>query len=145
MLLRFRVFPQVARAGFPSPGDSHFERPLDLNNLVAFDADATYFVMVEGDSMRGANIASGDILIVSRALEATSQSIVVVVLDGQFLVKRIVSAQDGSISLHSAHLSYPPIQVNETMHFSVWGVVVFVLHPLHPLAVHRLHPPSERT
>ena len=141
MLLRFAPFS--AHAGFPSPGEHHVEHSLSLDDLVAFDREATYFVTVEGNSMYGANISSGDILVVSRAIEPTSHAIVVVTLDSRFLVKRILYDQNGSITLSSEHPAYPPVRVTETMRFSVWGVAVFVLHPLHPLAAHRLHPPSD--
>ena len=42
-----------------------------------------------GDSMMDANIQSGDVMVVDRALEPANNSIVLAVLDGEFTVKRI--------------------------------------------------------
>ena len=130
--------PWPVSAGFPSPGERHVEQPLDLDVLLSFERDATYYVTVEGNSMFGAAIHDGDILIVSRAIEPTPHAIVVAVLNTTFMVKRLMYESDGTILLHSEHPQYPPLRVEQGMNFSVWGVVMFVLHPLHPLAARRL-------
>lgn len=141
MSLRFVPWPVTA--GFPSPAERHFERPLDLDALLSFERDATYYVTVEGNSMVGAAIHDGDILIVSRAVEATSHAIVVAVLDTSFVVKRLVFGADGTISLHSEHPRYPPLFIDQHTNFSIWGVVMFVLHPLHSLSAQRLRQREE--
>ena len=51
-------------AGFPSPAEQYQEPPLDLNELLVKRPAATYFVRVEGDSMVGAGISDGDLLVV---------------------------------------------------------------------------------
>lgn len=55
-------------AGFPSPAEQYLEPPLDLNELLVRRPAATYFVRVQGDSMSGAGIADGDLLVVDRSL-----------------------------------------------------------------------------
>ena len=55
-------------AGFPSPAEQYLEPPLDLNELLVKRPAATYFVRVEGDSMIGAGIHDGDLLVVDRSL-----------------------------------------------------------------------------
>ena len=55
-------------AGFPSPAEQYLEPPLDLNELLVKRPAATYFVRVEGDSMVGAGIRDGDLLVVDRSL-----------------------------------------------------------------------------
>ena len=50
-------------AGFPSPGDDMVEQSLDLNDLLVDNPTATFFVRVSGDSMEGAKIFSGDVLV----------------------------------------------------------------------------------
>ena len=54
-------------AGFPSPAEQYHEPPLDLNELLVKRPAATYFVRVEGDSMIGAGIHEGDLLVVDRS------------------------------------------------------------------------------
>ena len=51
-------------AGFPSPAEQYQETPLDLNELLVKRPAATFFVKVQGDSMVGAGIHDGDLLVV---------------------------------------------------------------------------------
>lgn len=51
-------------AGFPSPAADHLERHISLDELFDLRAPHVYLVQVEGDSMQGAGIFSGDLLIV---------------------------------------------------------------------------------
>jgi hypothetical protein len=66
--LRIPLVSAKVQAGFPSPADDHMEQSLDLNEHLVANPAATFFVRVQGDSMRDAGIASGDILIVDRSL-----------------------------------------------------------------------------
>ena len=56
------------QAGFPSPAEHYIERELDLNDFLASNRDAVYYVRVAGESMIGANIFPGDILCVDRSI-----------------------------------------------------------------------------
>ena len=114
-------------AGFPSPADDFVERSLDLHELLVDHPAATFFVRVEGDSMCGAGIASGDILIVDRSLTAQSGKIVVALLNGEFTVKRFVRKGE-KILLVPENPRFQPIEVTEEADFQVWGVVTYVVH-----------------
>jgi DNA polymerase V len=57
-------------AGFPSPADDYLEDSLDLNDYIVRHPAATFYVRVSGNSMRGAGIYDGDLLIVDRAVAA---------------------------------------------------------------------------
>ena len=57
-------------AGFPSPADDHLERRLDLNEHLIRHPAATFFLRVEGDSMAGAGILPGDLIVVDKAAPA---------------------------------------------------------------------------
>ena len=76
-------------AGFPSPAEQYMEPPLDLNELLVKRPAATYFVRVSGDSMTGAGINDGDILVVDRSLRPADGDIIIACLDGDFTVKRL--------------------------------------------------------
>lgn len=114
-------------AGFPSPADDYIENSLDLNEYLVKHPAATFFVRVTGDSMTGAGINSGDILIVDRALTPAGGAVVVAVLNGEFTVKRLVS-RGGSIYLFPENPSYEPVEVTDGAEFEVWGVVTYVIH-----------------
>ncbi|MBW7865064.1 MAG: translesion error-prone DNA polymerase V autoproteolytic subunit [Candidatus Hydrogenedentes bacterium] len=114
-------------AGFPSPADDYTERSLDLNELMVKRPEATFFVRVKGDSMAGADIRSGDILVVDRSLDARDGHVVVAVLDGEFTVKRL-RCRGGRVLLEPENNAYRPIEVGPDQDFQVWGVVTYAIH-----------------
>ena len=115
------------KAGFPSPADDYLDRKLDLNEHLIKHPASTFFVKVKGDSMTGAGINSGDILIVDRSLEPKDKRIIVAVVNGDFTVKRISKIND-ELFLIAENPKYDPIEIKDGMDFEVWGVVVHVIH-----------------
>jgi len=115
------------KAGFPSPAEDYLDKKLDLNEHLVKHPASTFFVKVKGDSMTGAGITSGDILIVDRSLEPKDKSIVVAVVNGDFTVKRICKDSE-SLFLVAENPKYPLIEIKDGMDFEVWGVVVHVIH-----------------
>jgi DNA polymerase V len=120
-------FTNGVPAGFPSPADDYIEKQLDLNDLVVKHPNATFYVRVNGDSMRDAGIQSGDILVVDRSLEPTHNKIVVALINGEFTVKRICIGPKG-LTLVAANAAYAPIPISSETDFQVWGVVTYVIH-----------------
>ncbi len=116
-------------AGFPSPAESFFERSLDVNDLLIQHKEFTYFARVEGNSMIGAGLHDGDILVVDRALDAFNNAIVVAALNGGFIVKRVQFREQETL-LFSEHPRYPLLKVTPHDDFSIWGVVTYCLHPV---------------
>ncbi|NLB65034.1 MAG: translesion error-prone DNA polymerase V autoproteolytic subunit [Lentisphaerae bacterium] len=113
-------------AGFPSPADDHLEGPMDLNEHLVAHPAATFVVRVEGDSMIGAGIRHGDLLVVDRALEARSGSIVVAVVDGELTVKRLRMYR-GRVRLEAENPAYPPIEMRGQVDLIIWGVVAHAI------------------
>ncbi len=116
-------------AGFPSPADDYMERSLDLNEHVIKHPAATYFVRASGDSMTGAGIFDGDLLVVDRSLEPAHGRVAVFEVDGQLTVKRLFKSK-GLFLLQSENADTPPIELQEGNEIMVWGVVTHVLHNL---------------
>jgi len=116
------LFLSKVPAGFPSPADDYVEAWLDLNERLVRHPAATFFVRVEGDSMTGAGIYSGDILVVDRSIEPVDRSIVVAALQGELTVKRL-RRQEGKVRLEPENPDYPAIDVPEGEDLVVWGVV----------------------
>ena len=50
---------------------------LDLNELLVKRPAATYFVRVDGDSMIGAGISDGDLLVVDRSLRPADGDVII--------------------------------------------------------------------
>jgi DNA polymerase V len=116
-------------AGFPSPADDYMEGDLDLNAYLIRHPAATFFVRVSGDSMIGAGVHSGDLLIVDRAEEAVDNSVVIARLEGDLTVKRF-RRREGGICLVPENPDFDPIEVGPEDEFEVWGVVTTVIHPV---------------
>jgi DNA polymerase V len=116
-------------AGFPSPADDYLEGKLDLNRHLIKHPAATFFVRVTGDSMIGAGIHSGDLLVVDRSLEPTDKNVVVAVLDGELTVKRLFK-QNKVLRLLPENLNYQPIEITPQQTIEIWGVVTSVIHSL---------------
>jgi DNA polymerase V len=116
-------------AGFPSPAADYQEAKLDLNKHLIKNPPATFFVRAIGDSMVGAAINSGDLLVVDRSLEPRDKSVVIAVVNGELTVKRIRIKQK-TITLEPENQDYPPQQISKDMEFEVWGVVTSVIHEL---------------
>lgn len=113
-------------AGFPSPADDHLEGPLDLNEHLVAHPAATFVVTVEGDSMAGAGIRDGDLLVVDWAREARDGSIVVAVVDGELTVKRLRKGRNG-VWLEAENPAYPAIVFHEGKELVIWGVVAHAI------------------
>jgi DNA polymerase V len=125
--LKFPFYESRVPAGFPSPADDYLERQLDLHELLVEHPEATFFVRVEGDSMVGAGMYSGDILIVDRSLKAGHGKIIVALLNGEFTVKRLL-AKGKKVYLAAENPRYAPLEITEESDFQVWGVVTYVIH-----------------
>lgn len=115
------------KAGFPNPAEEAGGFALDLNDYLVRHPVSTYYLRVEGDSMTGAGITSGDIVVVDKALEARSGDIVVAAVDGDFTLKRLKKQARGAW-LVAEHPGYSPIALHEATDAALWGVVTFVIH-----------------
>lgn len=109
-------------AGFPSPADDYLEARLDLNQYLVRNPAATFMVRVSGDSMTGAGIMDGAMLVVDRSIPATHGKIVVAVLDGDLTVKRLYQ-KNGVTRLDPENSAFKPLILREGQDLHVWGVV----------------------
>jgi DNA polymerase V len=122
-------FTVFVSAGFPSPAADYEENKLDLNRYLVRNPAATFFVKAGGDSMIGAGIHSGDLLIVDRSLEPRDKNVVIAAVNGELTVKRI-RMQKKKVTLEAENERYHPQRIAEDMEFEVWGVVTSVIHAL---------------
>jgi DNA polymerase V len=120
-------YQQPVAAGFPSPAEDHIDQKLDLNRYFVKNPAATFYVKVDGDSMTGAGIHSGDMLIGDCSIEPTSGKVVIVVINGEHTMKRLMREGD-RLLLMAEKTDYPPIEVSELEELHIWGVVTYVLH-----------------
>lgn len=114
-------------AGYPTAADDYVEKRLDLNEMLINKPADTFFVRAEGDSMIGAGINSGDVLVVDRSKHAAVGKIVVCALDGELTVKRLRS-KEGVLVLAPENPDFQDIPLTDHANMVVWGVVTSVIH-----------------
>lgn len=123
------LFDAAVPAGFPSPAADYEQDKLDLNKHLVNNPAATFFVKVAGDSMIGAGIHHGDLLVVDRSAEPRDKSVVIAVLNGELTVKRI-RIKNRTITLEPENDDYLAREITPDTAFEVWGVVTSVIHKL---------------
>lgn len=117
----------IVQAGFISSTEDFFEHQIDLQKELIEHPSATFFVRVKGDSMIGDGIHSGDTLIVDRSLPARHNAIIVAVVNGHFVVKRLIKTPRG-VLLCAANKRFRPMTITTDTSFEVWGVVTTIIH-----------------
>ncbi len=125
--VRLPLFASRVLAGFPSPADDYVESRLDLNELLIQRREATYFLRVKGDSMQGAGIHPGDLIVVDRSINAQDGNVVVAEVDGELTIKRLRLGA-GNPELHPENPAYPVIRFKEGQELRIWGVVTSSVH-----------------
>ncbi|TWU54970.1 LexA repressor [Rubripirellula tenax] len=86
-----------------------------------------FALQISGDSMKGADMRDGDVVIVRRQLIAENGEIVVALIDDEATVKRL-EVEDGAIRLLPENRKYKPIEVQPDSDFRVLGKVIGVSH-----------------
>ena len=120
-----------ASGGAVAPAD------LDLSRLLIRDPQCSLLLRVCGESMRGAGIRHGDLLVVERNRTARNGAIVVARLGERFTLKRLQWRQ-GRCWLEPAHPAYPPLDLERIARrqglsaadVQIWGVAVHVIRTL---------------
>jgi DNA polymerase V len=125
---RFPLYTCPISAGSPSFGDDHVADYVSIIDLIEHPEDS-FFLRVWGDSMVGANIHSGNLLLVDGAVEPKDGDIVVAAIDSELTVKRLKCEND-QLMLVAENPIYEPLSIGVDTDFHIWGVVTDVLHSL---------------
>lgn len=115
-------------AGFPSPADDFVEKDLDIAALLVTNPPATFFVRIDGESMKGCWIRPGDIAVVDCSIEARAGMVVIAVLDGDMLIKQLGFGPAGEVLLIPRNKRFKTTIVSEGHDFHIWGVVKWTIH-----------------
>ena len=119
--------PEI-KAGFPSPAQDYVENGIDLNRELVKNPSSTFFGRARGNSMEGAGIFDGDLLIIDKSLEPREGAIAVCFIDGEFTLKRIhFEKHEGQVTaiwLQPENEEFSPIRVTQDNQFIIWGIVV---------------------
>ena len=114
--------------GFGAAADDYMERGIDLNEQLIRNKPATFIMKVSGEAMIDAGIFNGDIVIVDRSLKAVNGKIVIAVLNGEMLIRRLEKTFN-KIRLIPETRKLSPIDIDlSAADFSIWGVVTYCIH-----------------
>ena len=120
------LIEQGISAGFPSPADDFKEIRISLDNELVKNKDATFYARVSGESMVGAGLDDGDLIVIDKSLDPKNGKIAVCLVDGEFTVKRIKKEKD-RLYLMPENKKYKPIELKEENELIIWGVVEYVI------------------
>lgn len=131
-IVGMNLYPAVASAplygkiaaGTPALLRDHVREVYELDRKLVPSADA-FLLEVKGDSMVGAGISDGDLIVVEPVgeNEVRNGDVVAARIDGESTVKRYFAASDGQVVLEPANVNYPPILVREHEDFAILGRV----------------------
>ncbi|MBC91799.1 MAG: peptidase S24 [Flavobacteriaceae bacterium] len=116
-------------AGFPSPADDFKESKISIDQEVVKNESATFYARVVGQSMQGAGLDDGDLIVIDRSQEPDNGKIAVCYVDGEFTVKRL-KVENECIYLMPENKKYKALKVTEENQLIIWGVVTYVIKKL---------------
>ena len=118
--------PTANATGFGAAADDYMERGIDLNEQLIRNNPATFFMRVTGNSMINACIHDGDIVIVDKSIKAVSGKIVIAVIDGEMIIRRLEKTMN-RVRLVPETPKLSTIEVGEYSDVVIWGVVTYVI------------------
>jgi DNA polymerase V len=118
----------AGHSGFASPSQGYEQQTLDLNQRFVTNSPATYYFTVKGNSMNKARVYDGDLAIVDASVTPKSSDIVVVEVEGEWMVKRLYKRGTVVKLLpDSDDPSHKPVVLSEGQELVVFGVVKYVI------------------
>ncbi|MFN5226019.1 MAG: LexA family protein [Bacteroidota bacterium] len=121
--------PTANATGFGAAADDYMERGIDLNEQLIRNNPATFFFRMNSEAMQEAGIFPGDVLIVDRSLPALNGKVIIAVVNGEMMVRRLLQ-QQGKTWLAADNKTMRSIPIDRENELTVWGVVVYAIHTL---------------
>lgn len=109
------------QAGFPSPEEEALCDVMSMDEYLIAKPDASFLLQVSGDSMTGAGIMEGDLVVVEKGRTPRNGDIVVAEVDGEWTMKYF-RREGKHVFLEAANPQYPVIRPKAEL--KVGGVVV---------------------
>ena len=114
----------TVEAGFPSPAEEELVDTLSLDDLLIQNREGTFMLKVSGDSMSGAGILPGDMVLVDKGRAPRSGDIVIAEVDGEWTMKYLRKRGE-NVTLIPANPKYQPIHPKSEL--KIAGVVTAVV------------------
>ena len=113
-------------AGYLAAANENSHEQVSLDSYLVSNPASTVLFRVRGESMTGAGIYDGDLLVVDRSIEPVHGQVVVAAINNDMTVKRLYK-RAGEVKLQAANPQFQDITFVESDEMSVWGVVTFSL------------------
>ena len=120
------LFFSKVHAGFPSPADDFREIRISLDKELVKNTESTFYARISGNSMEGAGMSDGDLIVIDRSLNPENNKIAVCFIDGEFTIKRI-ELKKQKLFLKPENKNYRKIEISEENNLKIWGIVTYVI------------------
>ena len=127
---RTLALPMVGEiaAGLPSPAEEELRDVISFDEYLITRPDSSFLLAVSGDSMTGAGIMEGDLVIVERDREPLNGDIVIAEVDGEWTIKYL-RKEGRNTTLVAANQKYKTIRPKSDLR--IGGVVTAVIRKYH--------------
>ncbi len=116
------------QAGFPSPEEEALCDVMSMDEYLVTKPDSSFLLRVSGDSMTGAGIMEGDLVIVEKSRSPRTGDVVIAEVDGEWTMKYF-RKKGKQIILEAANPKYPEISPKTELRLG--GVVTAVIRKYH--------------
>lgn len=117
----------LIETGFPSPAADYKEQALSLDELLVRHPSATFYVRAKGDAMQRSGIFDGDLLVVDRSLTARDGDVIIVAVEDQIMVRRLI-LRGVEVWLATDRPGDVPLRIHQQTEWMIWGMVTHVIH-----------------
>ena len=114
----------TVEAGWPSPAEEELADTMSLDDFLIENPNATFILKVSGNSMSGAGILPGDMVLVDKGRTPKTGDIVIAEVDGEWTMKYLKKRGE-SVTLVPANPDYKPIKPQRELRIA--GVVTAVI------------------
>ncbi|HBG81668.1 TPA: repressor LexA [candidate division CPR2 bacterium] len=118
----------TVEAGFPTPAEEELADTITLDQYLITKREATFLLKVSGESMTGAGICPGDLVLIERGRTPKHGDVVVAEVDDEWTIKTFEKL-GGHIILVPANPKFKTIVPKESLNIA--GVVVAVVRKYH--------------
>jgi len=130
MFVRMPFIPLLGwiQAGWPSPEEEALCDIISLDEYLITRPESSFLLRVSGDSMTGAGILAGDLVIVEKGRIPKSGDVVIAQVDGEWTMKYF-RKQGKEIFLEPANPKYPVLRPQSELRLG--GIVSAVIRKYH--------------
>ncbi len=116
------------QAGFPSPEEEALCDIISMDEYLIARPESSFLLRVSGDSMIGAGIMEGDLVIVEKGREPKNGDVIIAEVDGEWTMKYF-RRQGRQVILEAANPKYPAIKPKSEL--KLGGIVTAVIRKYH--------------